>query len=61
MPFSISDVIIVIVVAIIMILAITYIIRAKRKGVKCIGCPNGCKCSDGQSSGCTSCANCNNK
>lgn len=25
--------------------AITYIIKAKKKGVKCIGCPAGGKCS----------------
>ena len=22
-----------------------YVIRAKKNGQKCIGCPNGCKCS----------------
>lgn len=29
-----------------------YIYRAKKKGVKCIGCPNGASCS-GNCSGCS--------
>ena len=24
--------------------AVSYIVRAKKKGVKCIGCPEGCTC-----------------
>ena len=32
--------------------AITYIVKAKKKGVKCIGCPSGANCSGS----CGSCA-----
>ena len=32
--------------------AIAYIVSARKKGVKCIGCPNGAKCS-GNCSGCS--------
>lgn len=31
-----------------------YVYKAKRKGVKCIGCPDGAKCS-GPCSGCQGC------
>lgn len=40
--------------------AIGYIVKAKKRGVKCIGCPNGSKCAsetaskcNGQCSGCS--------
>jgi hypothetical protein len=36
--------------------AVLYIIRAKKKGVKCIGCPAGATCS-GKCNG--NCGNCN--
>lgn len=32
-----------------------YVYRSKKKGVKCIGCPDGAKCS-GQCSGCQGCS-----
>ena len=32
--------------------AITYIVKSKKRGVKCIGCPSGGKCSQ--------CNHCNN-
>ncbi len=32
--------------------AIWYIVRAKKKGIKCIGCPDGAKCS-GRCAGCS--------
>lgn len=35
------------VVAIIVAAAVTFIVRQKKKGVKCIGCPHSCKCSSG--------------
>ncbi len=34
-----------IVLAVILALAIVYVVRAKKKGVKCIGCPNAKSCS----------------
>lgn len=38
--------------------AIAYIVRAKKKGVKCIGCPNGTACG-GNCAGCSgNCGDC---
>jgi hypothetical protein len=34
------------VIAVILILAIGYIIRSKRKGIKCIGCPSNDCCGN---------------
>ena len=39
------DLIVIAVVAVILGLVIFYIHRAKKKGVKCIGCPDGGNCS----------------
>lgn len=39
------DIIIILVIAAIVAAAIRYIVRAKKKGVKCIGCPAGDCCS----------------
>ena len=42
---GIEDYIIIGVVALIVALALFYVIRAKKRGVKCIGCPSGgCNC-----------------
>ena len=38
--------------------AVAYIVKEKKNGVKCIGCPSGCNCSAksaGQSDGCCGC------
>lgn len=35
-------------------LATWYVIRARKRGVKCIGCPDGAKCGSG--GGCGSCS-----
>lgn len=40
------------IVAVIVALAARYIYKAKKKGAKCIGCPDGCSCSTG---GCSCC------
>ena len=48
-----------IIIAIILIvlgLAVAYIVKAKKSGKKCIGCPDGCSCS-GKKEG-TSCCCC---
>lgn len=47
-----ADIIVIAVVVVIAALAVWYIIRAKRSGKKCIGCPDGSSCSG-------SCGNCN--
>jgi len=36
--------------------AIVYIVRAKKSGKKCIGCPDGC--GSAKEHGCSSCAHC---
>ena len=40
--------------------AIAYIVRAKKRGVKCIGCPAAETCGEkkGSCSGCSSCSGC---
>lgn len=39
------DVIVLAIVAVVISLAISYIVKAKKSGAKCIGCPSGCNCS----------------
>lgn len=42
-------------------LAVFYVIRAKKKGKKCIGCPEGvCTCST-KEDGCGSCCGCHSQ
>lgn len=43
-----TDAIVIIILAIIIGCAVTYMIRAKRRGVKCIGCPAGGSCAAGK-------------
>lgn len=43
------------VVALAVGLAAYYIHKSKKKGVKCIGCPEGCSCSSGSCMGCKGC------
>lgn len=54
-----KNIIVIIIIAIILGLAIGYIIRQKKKGVKCIGCPSGKTCASKKSGSCSgSCCNC---
>ena len=46
------DVLVIAVIAFVLGLAVRYIIRAKKKGIKCIGCPDGAKCA-GNCAGCS--------
>ena len=46
------DILILAVVAAIVGLVAWYLYRAKKRGVKCIGCPDGAKCS-GNCGGCS--------
>jgi len=42
--------------------AAAYVIKAKKSGVKCIGCPDSKTCSSGGCSGsCSSCPSCGGK
>lgn len=40
-----ADIIVILIVAAMIGGAIRYIIKSKKKGVKCIGCPDSCACS----------------
>jgi len=40
-----TDIIIIAVVVLIIGAAAAYVIKAKKSGKKCIGCPDGCSCS----------------
>lgn len=46
-----ENLIILAVVAVIITLSGIYLYRAKKRGVKCIGCPSGCSCK-GSHGGC---------
>ena len=41
----ITNIIIISVIVLIVLGATIYIIKQKKKGVKCIGCPHSCECS----------------
>ena len=45
MTITLADIIVVAVIGLILCAAIAYIIKAKKSGKKCIGCPVGCSCS----------------
>ena len=47
-----KDILIIVVLGVIVGLALGYWIRAKKKGVKCIGCPSGASCGKSGCSGC---------
>ena len=50
------NVILWIIVGLILGSAVLYIIRAKKKGVKCIGCPAGATCSGHCNGACNGCS-----
>lgn len=52
-----TDLIVIGIVAVLLIAAIAYIVKAKKSGVKCIGCPDGGTCS-GNCGGGASCSGC---
>ncbi len=51
---TLTDILIAAVIALIITAVIIYIVRKKRQGVKCIGCPSesSCKPKEGKSGGC---------
>lgn len=56
-----ENIIVLAVLAVILAAAIIYVVRAKKKGVKCIGCPAGGNCSkktEADSSGGCGCGCC---
>ena len=54
-----ENILIIALVGLIVGLAAGYVYKAKKRGVKCIGCPDGAKCS-GCCSSCSGCGGCNN-
>ena len=52
-----TDVILAAVIGVIVLAAAWYIIKAKRSGAKCIGCPSGC-CSHQSGASSCSCGGC---
>lgn len=61
-----TDIVVILIVAVIFTLALRYIIKAKKNGAKCIGCPSGgCCCSENdknkQSASCCGCQSENDK
>ena len=60
METIITNLIIIAVLAVIVALAVFYIIKAKKSGKKCIGCPDSSSCNAGKCGGnCSCCAGCN--
>ena len=54
MHMSLIDYAVIGVVVVVLALIVLYVVKAKKKGVKCIGCPYACSCSaKGASCGCT--------
>lgn len=49
-----EDLIVIAVILVIVVSAVLYIYKAKKRGVKCIGCPEGCSCGKSES-GCCGC------
>ena len=48
-----TDLILILVLAVIVFTAARYIYKAKKSGAKCIGCPSGAQCSGNCSGGCS--------
>lgn len=48
-----EDIIIVAILVVILGVAALYIYRAKKKGKKCIGCPDGGSCANAGNGGCS--------
>ena len=41
---SSKDIVVIVILAVILVVAITYIIKEKKNGAKCIGCPHAKAC-----------------
>lgn len=53
-----DNVIVILVIVAIIGAAVTYIVKEKKRGVRCVGCPDGgCACKNGAVSG--GCSGCN--
>ncbi len=54
-----ADIIIIAIVVIIIGAAVAYIVKAKKSGVRCVGCPDGGQCSGSCSGQCGGCKDVN--
>lgn len=55
------DILIIAVIVVILGSAILFLRRAKKKGIKCVGCPDSSTCSDNCGNCSGSCGNCTEK
>lgn len=55
-----ENLVVIAVIALIVGLAVAYVIKEKKKGVKCIGCPNAKTCSMAQKKNCNHISDLNN-
>ncbi len=54
---TLTDIIAIAAIALVVIGAVAYIIKEKKSGKKCIGCPNACSCNAKKDG--SSCCDCN--
>jgi len=50
-----EDILVLIIIGVILGAAIIYVVRAKKKGVKCVGCPHANTCGKNAENGSCSC------
>lgn len=50
-----EDILVLIILVVVLATAIIYVVRAKKKGVKCVGCPNAKNCSKNTENGSCGC------
>lgn len=53
-----TNVIVILILVLVLGLAVGYIVKAKKRGVKCIGCPASGSCSAKESGGCSCSCGC---
>ena len=49
------DIVLIIILAAIIAAIVFYLVREKKRGVTCIGCPHAKECADKHASGCCGC------
>ena len=49
---NLIDILTIAIIVVILGLSVRYIVRARKKGIKCIGCPDGTRCA-GNCAGCS--------
>ena len=57
----VTDLIIIAAVLVIVGLVALYIIKSRKKGIHCIGCPHAAACAAAKKGGCPSCSGCSSK